>query len=286
MKNPTFPRTSRWIFTLLVVIFLGTGCIPSALQPEPVVQTAEVTRQVTVEVTRQVIQEVTRLVEIPVTITPTFTPELVLTPTLESATTSPTGVALVRLKTGSLCYYGPSMAYLTKYTLAINTQMEAYGRSIDGLWINVRSLDQTKLCWLQLANVEVGTGDPAALPVLDPVLTPYSVKYKNPLAAVSTNRVGNEVSVFWLPIAMTESEYRGYLIEAWVCQGGQQVFIARSHVPAYASNQNIEMQAVLFIDEPGCTLPSRARIYAVEKNGYSMPNYMSWPPAVLPTATP
>jgi hypothetical protein len=282
MKNHAFPKISRSILAVLMAAFLGAACIPTMLQPTPMLQTVEVTREVTQEVTFEVTREVTLVVEIPVTITPTFTLEN--TPIMDLTNTPGSSVAMVRLPTAAQCLYGPSAVYLNKYTFPAETSLEAVGRSVDGAWINVQTTDHAKVCWLQVISVHVETGNPADLPEVDPVLSPYSAKYNAPLKAVSTNRVGNEVTVFWLPVSMTESDYRGYLIEAWVCQAGQQVFVAKTHVPEYAQNQANTMQAVLFIDEPGCSSLSRARIYAVEKSGYSMPYYMVWP-AASPTAT-
>jgi hypothetical protein len=284
MKNHAFPKISRSILAVLMAAFLGAACIPTLLQPTPMLQTVEVTVEVTQEVTIEVTREVTKVVEIPVTITPTFTLMNTLTPTVEFTNTPGSSVAMVRLPTAAQCLYGPSTVYLNKYAFPADTQLEAIGRSVDGEWVNVQTVDHAKLCWLKVISVTVEAGTTADLPEVDPVLSPYSVKYNAPLKAVSTNRVGNDVTVFWLPVSMTETDYRGYLIEAWVCRDGQQVFAAKTYVPEYAQNQANTMQAVLFIDEPGCSSLSRARIYAVEKSGYSMPYYMMWP-AANPTAT-
>lgn len=289
MKKTTYPKMSLSIPAVLAILLLGAACVPSLIQPTPILQTVEVTREVTreviLEVTREVPQEVTRLVEIPVTITPTFTPESTAEP-LQTLTTTPgSPLAVVRIPAAAQCLYGPATVYLNKYTLPASTQLEALGRSLDGTWVNVQTPDHKKVCWLLAISVNVESGNLAGLPVVDPVLTPTSEKYPAALKAVSTNRVGNEVSIFWLPVSMSAEDYRGYLIEAWVCRAGQQVFAVRTHVPEYAKNQNNDMQVILFIDEPGCSSPSRARIYAVEKNGYSLPYYMAWP-AANPIPTP
>jgi len=74
---------------------------------------------------------------------------------------------------------------------------------------------------------------------------------------------------------MSLDDYRGYLIEAWLCQGGAQIFDPISYVPPLASNtRTLSIQVT---DEPGCTLPSNARIYSAVKQGYSNWNNVSWP---------
>ena len=57
------------------------------------------------------------------------------------------------------------------------------------------------------------------------------------------------------------------MIEAWVCQGGQNVFIA---VGSWTTSATV-------LDEGGCPVPSHARLYAVEKHGYSSWIQISWP---------
>ena len=66
---------------------------------------------------------------------------------------------------------------------------------------------------------------------------------------------------------MTEDDYRGYLIEAWLCQDGQVVFTA------IHSDFNI----VNVIDQDGCMEPSSAKIYTAEKHGYTSWKPIPWP---------
>ena len=74
---------------------------------------------------------------------------------------------------------------------------------------------------------------------------------------------------------MTEDDYEGYLIEAWVCQGGTQVFLPIGYVASF--DQNSSMMVVQVKDEPGCDVPSSARIYTVEKHGYTDYRMIPWP---------
>jgi hypothetical protein len=82
---------------------------------------------------------------------------------------------------------------------------------------------------------------------------------------------------------MTEDDYRGYLVEAWVCQNGQLTFTPLEWFPPL--KDNVGGMSIYVIDEPGCLEPSSARVYAVEKHGYTGYRVVpSWPP-YKPTST-
>ena len=68
---------------------------------------------------------------------------------------------------------------------------------------------------------------------------------------------------------MSEDDYRGYLIEAWLCQDGQIVF-----TPLRSDDTS-----VTFVDEPGCLEPSSAKLYTAEKHGYTNWVTIDWPAA-------
>jgi len=71
------------------------------------------------------------------------------------------------------------------------------------------------------------------------------------------------------------------MIEAWVCQGGKQVFRPLGYMTTYNANQKLiadkGMIALKVVDEPGCIQPSHARLYAVEKHGYTKYIMVPWP---------
>ena len=76
-------------------------------------------------------------------------------------------------------------------------------------------------------------------------------------------RDGNTVTVSYgglelVPSRGDNSEQTPYVLEAWVCQGGQFVFTA---VGSYR-------HAVDVVDEPGCPEESHGRVSAAEKHGY------------------
>ena len=264
--------------TAFLVLLSGVSCAPSVALPivVPVVQTVEVNR----EVTRVETSEVTRVVDYPVTdiptstliqtVTPSSAPTITRTPTITPTFSSPRITVLVT----SACLYGPGSAYLYKYGLNATVWMTVIGRNMDGTWLNIKSAYDpvSNACWIKSTLVKFDIGDIKDVPIVWTAL-PYSTLYKPPI--VSANRVGNEVSIFWQPVWMTEDDYVGYLIEAWVCQGGSQVFLPIKYATSF--DHNSTMMVIQVEDDPGCDLPSSARIYTVEKHGYTDYRMIPWP---------
>ena len=294
----------RFFITCLatfLVILAGVSCVPvvTPALPTTVIETVEVTRVATWEVT----SEVTRVLEVPIidTPVPSSTPMLGASPT-PTPYLSPTMARVpsitptftpphVTILAHTACYYGPGSAYLFKYGLNATVWMTVVGRNPDGTWLNIKSQNDPlwNACWVRTEQVRFDTGNIKNVPIVWMVY-PYSLLYQPP-TAVSTNRVGNVVRIFWQPVYMTEDDYRGYLIEAWVCQGGKQVFIPIGYVTSFVRNNS--MMSVQVTDEPGCDVASRARIYAVEKHGYTAYRVIPWPdfqsaesPTTSPTKTP
>jgi hypothetical protein len=225
--------------------------------------------------------EVTRVVEVPVTNTATptliqtLTPSLTATLTKKPTITSTIAVPQISILVTSACLYGPGSAYLYKYGLNASVRMTVIGRNMDGTWLSIKSAYDkvSNACWIKSTLVKFDTGDIKDVPIVWTAL-PYSTLYKPP-AAVSASRVGNEVSIFWQPVWMTEDDYEGYLIEAWVCHAGTQVFLPIKYATAF--DQNSSMMVIQVEDDPGCDLPSSARIYTVEKHGYTDYRMIAWP---------
>lgn len=268
-------KPSGWYACVPLLALAAASCTPAAppVTPTPVIETVEVT------------VEVTRLVEVPVTVTPSPTPEVSETPSstptislTPSITPTPNPPRVTALLHAS-CNFGPGAAYLYKYSVLETSRMEVIGRNLDGSWLHVQAIGGWNPCWVKAEYMRFYTGSIDVVPIVHTTL-PYSNLYGPP--EVSTNRVGNEVTIFWQPVWMTEDDYRGYLIEAWVCRGGQQVFTPIDYVTSYAENN--AMMAVKVVDEAGCLVPSSARIYSVEKHGYTRWRLVPWP-AHEPTAT-
>ena len=255
-----------------LIAFAGSSCAV------PPLMSAATPAYQTVQVTREVTQLVTRVVEVPVTVVPSDTPVSNLTPTpIPSITNLPIinpalEPLVVTVLQYSDCLYGPAAFFLYKTSLPVDHLMEVIGRSPDGTWIYVEEVHGWNPCWIPTTQARFNTGSVEAVPVVYPTL-PRSYWYKPPNSAA--HRDGSEVTVSWQAIGMAEYDYRGYLIIAWVCQGGVLVFLPVSIVPPYAKNTGT--LSVKITDEPGCNEVSNAYIYTAEKRGYSG-EMVFWPP--------
>lgn len=199
--------------------------------------------------------------------TPTETPTVTLTPTITSTPTiTPTPtleVRGVRVNQQAHCRYGPGTAYLHAGDLYASDQGELWNRNYSGSWLWVRFDKFAYACWVSASVVEVG-GDVFSVTVYFHPL-PRSVLYDAP-DAVSASRQGDEVTVQWEPVWMTVDDFRGYLIEANVCQGGNLISVA----------VHTDGTSYTFQDDPGCG-GSSGRLYAVEKHGYTDSVAIPWP---------
>lgn len=280
MTEPS--KTLKLLMTCLAACLFSlasVSCAPAvaSLTATPAIQTVVVTRVATHVVT----SEVTQLVEVPVTLTPnptaTETPTPYLSPTRTpvpslTPTYTPPRVTILA---DSGCWYGPGFAYLFKYGLNATVWMWVFGRNMDGTWLDIRALNDRpgNACWIRADLVRFDQGELKDVPIVWTTI-PYATNlYEPPL--VSATRSGNDVTIFWQPVYMTEDDYRGYLIEAWVCQGGVRVFLPIKYVLTF--DQNNFMMNITVKDEPGCDVPSSARIYSAEKHGYTAYRMVPWP---------
>jgi len=145
--------------------------------------------------------------------------------------------------------------------------IEVIGRNDPGTWVVIQAIGGTNPCWVKasLLNIhgEVMSLAPAALPL------PES-PYYGPLTGVSAVRNGNSVIISWDTLnlrAGDDSLQYPYLIEAWLCQSGQLTF-----TPIGSWETIVTVQ-----DETGCSEASHARVYGVEKHGYTAWVTVPWP---------
>lgn len=200
---------------------------------------------------------------------PSRTPTITPTPTFDP----PDGRVLQQAN----CRYGPGAAYLYEWGLYPKNRVDILARNHDGSWLYVHPWYFQGDCWVRADLIEVIRGDVMALQEFYGLL-PFSELYKPP-RTVSAVRDGDQVTVMWSSVWMTEDDYRGYLIEAWLCVDGQIVFTPVA----------VDGTVVILHDEAGCLQPSSARIYTAEKHGYTEWRRIPWPPhdpAAAPTATP
>jgi hypothetical protein len=166
------------------------------------------------------------------------------------------------------CRYGPGAPYLYKYYLVPGSNLEIIGRNELGTWILVQAIGGNNPCWVNASLMEIRGDVMTVAPTYLPL--PQS-PYYGPLTGVSAVRQGNEVIISWNELVLRagdDSEQYDYLIEAWLCQNGQLVFMS---IGSYATIVNV-------LDEPGCIEPSHGRVYGVEKHGYTNWVTIPWPP--------
>ena len=202
------------------------------------------------------------------TATQTLTPTITFTPTISPTATitpSPTfDFPDVTVLMQANCRYGPGTAYLYSHGLYEGDHGEVNGRNYSGTWLWIQPENLDRHCWVSASVVEL-QGDIRTVAVVQSRL-PRATLY-GPPGNVKASRDGDRVLVTWDPVWMTDDDYRGYLIEATVCQNGNLVFYAvHSDKPRYE-----------FTDQPSCSRESGGKLYAVEKHGYTDPVQIPWP---------
>lgn len=201
--------------------------------------------------------------------TVTATPTITLTPTVTTTPRPPRGLVQVQAN----CRYGPGAAYLYEWGLYPGDRVDILGRNDLGTWAYVHPWYYVDKCWVNTAVLEV-TGDVFSVPPYYGIL-PLSDLYRPP-SGVTAARKGDLVTIQWNAVWMTVDDYRGYLIEAWVCRDRQIVFTPVA----------IDGTVVSITDEAGCVQPSNGRLYTAEKHGYTAWIRIPWPAYTAETPTP
>jgi len=235
---------------------------PAATKPPPSIPTA--TTHPSATPTPTSIRTWTKTPTITNTPLPTDTPTITPTPTI---THTPTPVVLLsRVNTRAQCRYGPGRAYLYKLGLEVGEEMAVIGRNEKGTWAQVTPLDRNFPCWVSAGLIDV-QGDLMRVPTAY-VWLPKS-PYYGPLRGVQADRHGGTVLITWEPMKLRKGDDSGqnrYLIEAWVCNGREVVLVAIGTNEPY-----VEID-----DSSGCSQSSHARVYGVEKHGYTPPVSVAW----------
>lgn len=193
-----------------------------------------------------------------ITLTPSITPSptITLTPTFDYPD--------VTVKETAHCRYGPGTAYLHAADLYEGDQGQLWNRNYAGTWVWVKFDKLHYACWVAASLVDVGGDIFSVTTYFHPL--PKSTLY-GPVKAVATERQGDSVVVSWDEIWMTEDDFRGYLIEAQVCQNGFFIDVA------FHSDKS----PITIWDERTCEQKSNGKLYAVEKHGYTDPITIPWP---------
>jgi len=193
---------------------------------------------------------------------PSATPTISLTPTITPTPTFnfPRVSAIMQAN----CRYGPGTAYLYAHGMYPGDGGAVWGRNSSGTWLWIQPDNIHYQCWISTSVVEV-VGDIFTLYV-QTVRLPHCDMY-GPPENVSATRDGDEVTVTWSRVPMTEDDDRGYLLEVRVCLEGELVWRAVHTDDTFYT----------FIDEDECDGESRGLLYTVDKHGYSDPVEIPWP---------
>ena len=167
------------------------------------------------------------------------------------------------------CRLGPGPSYLYKYGILATTNVEILGRMEHGAWLLVQAIGGDNPCWVKAELLEID-GEVLSLPPLDPHVAIVWSPYYGPPTGATAIRAGDEVTLTWHPLVLNagdDSEQVPYVIETWLCRDGQLLFEA---LGVYYPEWTV-------IDEQGCAEPSRARVAAAEKHGYTLWSDFAWP---------
>ena len=259
------------ILPLLLSFLLISACTPSSMQPNaspaqvasPTALPATGTPLPTASFTITRTATLTRTPTITQTPTITATPTQTLTPTFNF----PKVVVTV---TAAHCRYGPHQAYLHAADLYQGDRGEVRGRWYLNGWLRVLFDKLNYQCWVAPSVVEV-TGDLNTVIVMNQIdLTRIGTNQYGPPQGLRATRDGDQVTIRWDQMSMTDDKDRGYFIDMFVCQNGAYLWWPVSFPDQYTTSYTVT-------DEPGCPSPSGGVIYTVEKHGYSQPETIPWP---------
>ena len=172
------------------------------------------------------------------------------------------------------CLFGPAKAYLWKFDLKQGDTGFVGGRAPIGSWLYVKFDRLSDFCWVSPYVVDV-VGDVKTVTV-QPVRLWITNALYGPPKNVRASRKGDQVTVEWDAVWMTQDDDRGYFMDVFVCQNKNYVWmpIGWQDLPDQYHT------SYTFTDQAGCSQPSGGKLYTVEKHGYTSPVDIPWPPAV------
>ena len=205
------------------------------------------------------------------TVTPSFTPTPSHTPTASPSPTitpSPTDESLLATSNSqAYCRYGPSTAYLSYADIFVGDQVTLQGRYQYGGWIWVKPDGKNASCWISgsLLDTPLDFGE---LPVVDYQISMIFSPDVDPPTNVTAVRNGSTVTISWDPINVGPADFRGYLLDAFVCQNGSYLKYL----------DDIQTTSFVITDELNtCPAASSGTLYGVHVRGYTDPVKIIWP---------
>ena len=251
---------------ILLIFLFVSACSPATQEPAtPTVSVSTATE----------VQTETPEATATATQTRTATPEptLTFTPTIElSPTISPTPTfdfPSVTVNKQAHCRYGPSVAYLHAADLYPGDIGTVRGRYIYSNWLYIKFDKLNYFCWVAPSVVDV-VGDVSTVAYKELNLQSIGSNMYGPPGNVTAVRHGNQVTISWNKVQMTNDDDRGYLLELFVCQDGNYLWWTDSYPDQDSTSYTVK-------DEAGCSQPSSGKLYTVEKHGFSEPAIIPWP---------
>lgn len=104
-----------------------------------------------------------------------------------------------------------------------------------------------------------------ALPYIEPRLP--KTTFAGPPSNVQAVRNGNQVTITWVSVTLSDDKRRGNMLEVTQCIDGNLIF-----QPYQTDGSEITLR-----DDQTCEEPSGALLYTAEKHGYSDPVQVPWP---------
>jgi GTPase SAR1 family protein len=231
------------------------------------------------------------------TVTPTFT----ASPT-ERPSATPTYAVLngIIVNGVAACFYGPGTMYLNKGTRRIaGNKVDVLGRieTDKGIWVNTRftlpRTDASDPCWMNAKYLDITEAQLMSVQPIDPnnpnqyqlPIDHQSIEYLQDPMVAGVSRAGASVTIQWKFFDVGKGQYPNhdekfyrYLIEAWLCRGGEIVFSPSGWGPYPSDVTNGDIVFANLQDEPGCTEPSHGRLYLAWAHGYVGPTEITpWP---------
>lgn len=164
----------------------------------------------------------------------------------------------------SHCRYGPAKGYLHAGDFYPGDRGLLWNRNWDASWLWVKWEKQPWPCWISASVVEV-VGDPfSVVEYYHPL--PWSELY-GPTKRVWADRSGDQVTISWEAVYMTEDDDRGYMLKLRHCVNG---YLIESIIATFSTSYTIT-------DEQTCNRESSGLVYVVEKHGYTDPVAVPWP---------
>jgi hypothetical protein len=209
------------------------------------------------------------------TLTATETPTPIVpytatsTPTSTITATATFNFPTVTVNKQAHCRYGPSVAYLHAADLYAGDKGTVRGRFIYSNWLYVKFDKLNYSCWVAPSVVNV-VGDISTVGYKELNLQSIGSNQYGPPKNVTAVRNGDQVTISWDRVEMSQDKDRGYLLELFVCQNGNYLWWTDSYPDQYSTSYTVK-------DEAGCSEPSSGKLYTVEKHGFSDPVEIPWP---------